>query len=225
MLQLQWLYFNVGFLYIFRRNIHPETVRRRLRNTRMLARRPHQSIPLTPRHKLERLRWARRHLRYTQRQWGKVLFSEESKFNVSRADGRHRVYRRNGERYTDQCVMPRDRWGGGGSVHVWGGISKFHKTRLVVFDRNINANTYILNVLQPVVVPFMRQHFRGRGQFQQDNAPAHNVRLTTNFLQRNNINVMNWPAKSPDMSPIENLWDELGRRVYQRRPPPATVLQ
>ena len=225
MLQLQWLNFNVAFLYIFRRNIHPETVRRRLRNTGMLARRPHQSIPLTPRHKLKRLRWARCHLRYTQRQWGKVLFSDESKFNVSRADGRHRVYRRNGERYTDQCVMPRDRWGGGGSVHVWGGISKFHKTRLVVFDRNVNANTYIQNVLQPVVVPFMRQHFRGRGQFQQDNAPAHNARLTTNFLQRNNINVMNWPAKSPDMSPIENLWDELGRRVYQRRPPPATVLQ
>ena len=80
-------------------------------------------------------------------------------------------------------------------------------------------------MLQPVVVPFMRQHFRGRGQFQQDNAPAHNARLTTNLLQRNNINVMNWPAKSPDMSPIENLWDELGHRVYQRRPPPATVLQ
>ena len=36
---------------------------------------------------------------------------------------------------------------------------------------------------------------------------------------------MNWPAKSPDISPIENLWDELGRRVYQRRPLPATVLQ
>ena len=47
-----------------------------------------------------------------------------------------------------------------------GGMSKFHKTRLVVFDKNVNANTYIQNVLQPVVVPFMRQHFRGREQFQ-----------------------------------------------------------
>ena len=181
----------------------------------MLARRPHQSIPLTPRHKLERLRWARGHLRYTQRQWGKVLFSDESKFYLSRADCRHRDYRPNGERYTDQCVMPRDRWGGG----VWGGISEFHKTRLVVFGRNVNANTYIQNVLQPVVVPLMRQHFRSRGQFKQDNAPAHNAMLTTNFLQRNNINVMNWPVKSPDISPIENLWDELGSRVYQEATP------
>ena len=150
-----------------------------------------------------------------------MLFSDESNFNLSRADGQHRDYRPNGERYTDQCVMPRDRWGGG----LWGRISKFHKTRLIVFDRNVNANTYIQNALQPAVVPFMRQHFRSRGQIKQDNAPAHNAMLTTNFLQRNNINVMNWPAKSPDMSPIENLWDELGSRVYQRRPPPANILQ
>ena len=121
--------------------------------------------------------------------------------------------------------MPRDRWEGGGSVQVWGGNPKFYKMRLVVFDRNVNANTYIRNVLQPVVVPFMRQHFRGRRQFQQDKILAHNARLKTKFLQRNNINVMNWPAKSPDMSPIENLWDELGRRVFQRRPPHATLLQ
>ena len=162
---------------------------------------------------------------YAQRQWGKMLFSDQSKFNISQADGRHRVYRGNGERYTDQCVMPRDRWGGGGSVHVWGWTSKFHRMRIVVFNINFNANTYIQIELQPVVVPFMRQHFRGRGQFQQDNAPVHNERLTTNLLQWNSINIMNWPAKSPDMSPVENLWDELGRRVYQRRPPPATVLQ
>ena len=68
-----------------------------------------------------------------------------------------------------------------------------------IFDRNVNANTYFQNVLQPVVVPFMRQHFRVRGEFQQNNAPAHRARLTTDFLLRNNINVMNWPAKSPDM--------------------------
>ena len=59
MLQLQWLNFNIGFLYTFRRNIHPETVRRRLCNTEMLAQRPHKSIPLSPRQKFERLRWAK----------------------------------------------------------------------------------------------------------------------------------------------------------------------
>ena len=49
--------------------------------------------------------------------------------------------------------------------------------------------------------------------------------LTQNFLQANGINVIDWPAMSADMSPIEHVWDELGRRVRNRVPPPANVAQ
>ena len=52
--------------------------------------------------------------------------------------------------------------------------------------------------------------------FQQDNARPHTARYTQDVLHRNNIAVLDWPARSPDLSPIEHLWDYLGRKVRAR---------
>ena len=78
--------------------------------------------------------------------------------HLSRADGRQRVWRRQGERYAEACVLQYNPWGGG-SIHVWGGITCNNKTRLVVFDRNVNAQVYVNQVLADVVVPFMQNNF------------------------------------------------------------------
>ena len=48
---------------------------------------------------------------------------------------------------------------------------------------------------------------------QHDNARPHTARITTQFLAQNGVNVLEWPAVSPDQNPIEHMWDELGRRV------------
>ena len=49
-----------------------------------------------------------------------------------------------------------------------------------------------------------------------DNARPHVARICRQFLNRNNVNVLSWPAVSPDMNPIEHIWDYLGRRVRAR---------
>ena len=127
------------------------------------------------------------------------MFTDESKFNVSGADGRQRIWRRVGERYAPCCITEVDRWGGG-SVHVWGGITEFNKTDLVILRGSINAQAYVNQVAGPVIVPFMRRHLR-RGMLQQDNARPHTARVTMNYFQAQNVNVMNWPANSPDLNP------------------------
>ena len=213
----------MGFSFHFSRFVHRLTIRRALKSHGLKCRRPYKGLLLTQRRRVGRLTWARAHLTWTRRQWGSVLFSDESKFNLSFADGRQRVWRRRGERFDDQCVTAFDRWGGG-SVHVWGGISAFQKTELVVLDGNVTAQSYINDVVRPVVVSFMRRHIP-RGLFQQDNARAHSARATMQFLNQNGINVLDWLSFLPDLSPIEHLWDELGRAVRKRNPPPRNMQQ
>ncbi|ROL46454.1 Glutamate receptor ionotropic, NMDA 2B [Anabarilius grahami] len=58
-----------------------------------------------------------------------------------------------------------------------------------------------------------------------DNAQPHVARICTQFLEAENIPVLAWPAYSPDMSPIEHVWDALDRRIRQRVPVPANIQQ
>ena len=69
------------------------------------------------------------------------------------------------------------------------------------------------SIIKPVVVPYLRQH--NIGILQHDNACPHTARYTQNILHIHNINVLQWPARSPDLSPIEHLWDHLVRQVRE----------
>lgn len=201
------------------RHISGSTVERRLRNGHLAARRPYRGNMLTAPRRQRRLEWCRQHSRWTRRQWNGVLFTDESRFCIDRADGRERVWRRTGERYADCCVREADRWGGP-SAMVWGGITNNHRTPLLVLEGNLNARRYIDEVLEPCVIPFLEQH-QDVGILQQDNARPHAARITTAYLHENNVNVMQWPAFSPDLSPIEHLWDQIGQLILRRTPRPA----
>lgn len=201
------------------RQISRQTVSRRLREHGLRARRPYRGMTLTPQHRRDRLRWATQVRRWQVRNWARVLFSDESRFCLFRADGRQRVYRRRGERLAQNCVQEVRPFGGGG-VMVWGGICGDLKTRLVIIQGNLNAQRYRDDILHPVVLPFIQQQPLGI-LFQHDNARPHTARLTQDFLNNNNINVLPWPACSPDMNPIEHLWDHLDRQLRRRPVQPA----
>ena len=195
--------------------ISKQAVLRRLRQVRQPIRpkRPNVGQVFTARHRAAHLQWAQRHFRWGRQQWDRVLFSDESWFNHSHHDGRIRVFRRRGERFADHCLIERNRFGGG-SVIAWGGIMGRRKTNLIVVQGNLNARGYINQILQPEAVPSLQRH--GPAILMHDNARPHVARIRRHFLNRNNVNVLPWPAVSPDMNPIEHTWDHFGKKVRAR---------
>ena len=106
---------------------------------------------------------------------------------------------------------------------VWGAVRFGWRSNLVIVDGTLTSQRYINEILSTEVVPHFHNH--GNDIFMQDNARPHVARASLAYLQANNVARLDWPAYSPDMNPIEHLWDHLDRQVRARTPPPRNLQQ
>ncbi|GFV35173.1 transposable element Tcb2 transposase [Trichonephila clavipes] len=162
------------------------TVARRLHGGGLFARRPVQCVPLTPAHRRRRSLWCREHRNWRDNEWGRVLFTDESRFSLSSDSHRILIWRERGSRNHPSNIIESDRYGGRG-VLLWGGIMLGSRTDLHIFDAgSVNGTRYCNEILLPYV-----RLFRGamglQFLFMDDNAPCHRSVAAEQLLENEDI--------------------------------------
>ncbi len=173
--------------------ISVRTVQRQLKASGVLKLKPKPCIDLTDAQTQKRLLLADQHL---NDDWTSTIFTDESSFCLNRMQCS--LWSPGRRRQIPRSKFPKN-------LMIWGGISTLGQTTLAVVRGSINSNRYI-EILQEHLLPSAISLYGDAWRLQQDNATPHVSKSTRNWLAENVPQVLVWPANSPDLSPIENIW-------------------
>lgn len=197
-------------------HVGASTIRRNLCEIGLHGRVRRAKPLLTKKHVQRRKEWAASHAEWTEEDWQKAVFTDESKFNLVGSDGKQYCRRRPGEAYLARNVKKTVKHGGG-SLQVWGCLTWQATGRLHRVDGRMDAAQYC-DILSKSFLGTLSDHSLSKSSiiFVQDNDPKHTSRLATKWFDEHDIQLLPWAPSSPDMNIIEPAWDLLDRRLRAR---------
>ncbi|GBL77197.1 Transposable element Tc1 transposase [Araneus ventricosus] len=182
------------------------TVQRTLLDMGLCSRRPTRVPLLTKRHRQLRLQWP------GNIETGPWMSGRELPGRMNHVDGRVRVRRLPGEQLLPTCTAGHTQ-AGGGCIMLWGTFSWAALGPVLVVEQAMKAANY-LNITADQLHPYMAFVFpTGSGIFQQDNAPCQKARIVLEWFEEHTdeFHLMSWPPNSPDLNPMEHIWDAMER--------------
>lgn len=176
--------------------------------------------------KSKRLNFALAHRHWTVADWRRVIWTDESYIWLGGKRGKVYITRAAEEVWLEDCLVPK--FSKQDSIMIWGGILGLGgKKAMVIWEREdwgtITAKTYVDHVLVPVIWPMWYwESVQNRCNLwlMEDGASAHRAKLTRAYREYFRIPCLQWPPSSPDLNPIENIWNILKNRLNARNPRP-----
>jgi transposase len=175
---------------------------------------------ITPTNVQKRKDWCQDVAGWTDEEWKKVIWSDESSVELGLSSRKVMVWRSQGQRYQADCLAP-NRRSGRISVMFWSCFWQDELGPLVALPKgSVNSARYC-EILEEHLFPFYSAVKAAMGHepwFMEDNARVHTSAETRAFKDDLEIRTMAWPPQSPDLNPIENLW-KLWKHIIQKTEP------
>jgi len=175
---------------------------------------------LNSKHVSKRLEFALLHQHWTIEDWKRVIWTDESLFEVGRNSRRPHVWRRKDEKYKSDCLAPSFK-SGRTSIMIWGAFVGCTRLPLVIMPPGErDGASFVKNVYDAALGPFLNDQENAADLVvMEDGAPVHRCKVANIWKETKSLKRLDWPANSPDLNPIENVWHIIKDAVQKKHCP------